>query len=124
LTGFSGTINLPKKMSLGDCPLNSGVEHRYPTNVRFTPESRHVRCKRPCLLWANSGHGLTALLTKADSRGRESLIRRLLNAAKHKRTNDCDGDCRNACKNEGSHDLPVSIQAKRQQAFYEQVSNH
>jgi hypothetical protein len=40
-----------------------------------------------------------------------------LNAAKHKRTNDCDGDCRNACKNEGSHDLPVSIQAKRQQAF-------
>jgi hypothetical protein len=24
--------------------------------VRFTPESGHVRCTRPCLLWANSGH--------------------------------------------------------------------
>src|SRR6516165_4556457 len=25
-------------------------------DVRFTPESRHVRCSSPCLLWANSGH--------------------------------------------------------------------
>jgi hypothetical protein len=25
-------------------------------HVRFTPESRHVQCDRPCLLWANSGH--------------------------------------------------------------------
>jgi hypothetical protein len=25
--------------------------------VRFTLESGHVRCKGPCLLWANSGHG-------------------------------------------------------------------
>src|SRR5215831_4454991 len=25
-------------------------------HVRFTPESGHVQCKRPCLLWANSGH--------------------------------------------------------------------
>jgi hypothetical protein len=23
--------------------------------VRFTPESGHVRCTRPCLLWAKSG---------------------------------------------------------------------
>jgi hypothetical protein len=25
-------------------------------HVRFTPESRHVRCNQKCLLWANSGH--------------------------------------------------------------------
>src|SRR5262245_4061242 len=24
--------------------------------VRSTPESGHVQCTRPCLLWANSGH--------------------------------------------------------------------
>jgi hypothetical protein len=32
-----------------------------------------------------------------------------LNTAEHKRTNNCDGDCRNACKNEGPHDPPPSI---------------
>jgi hypothetical protein len=26
------------------------------SNVRFAPESRHVQCTRPCLLWANSRH--------------------------------------------------------------------
>jgi hypothetical protein len=26
------------------------------SHVRFTPESGHVQCTRPCLLWANSGH--------------------------------------------------------------------
>jgi hypothetical protein len=25
-------------------------------NVRFTPESGHVRCNEGCPLWANSGH--------------------------------------------------------------------
>ena len=25
-------------------------------NVRFAPESGHVRCTSPCPLWANSGH--------------------------------------------------------------------
>src|SRR4029450_7356213 len=25
-------------------------------HVRFTPESRHVQCDRPCRLWAKSGH--------------------------------------------------------------------
>jgi hypothetical protein len=25
-------------------------------HVRFTPESGHVRCNGPCLLWAKSGH--------------------------------------------------------------------
>jgi hypothetical protein len=25
-------------------------------DVRFTPESRHVRCASPCPLWANSAH--------------------------------------------------------------------
>jgi hypothetical protein len=25
-------------------------------DVRFTPESGHVRCTSACLLWANSGH--------------------------------------------------------------------
>ena len=27
-------------------------------HVRFTPESGHVHCRRACLLWANSGHGV------------------------------------------------------------------
>src|SRR5215475_2429134 len=27
-----------------------------PAYVRFTPESGHVQCTRPCPLWANSGH--------------------------------------------------------------------
>src|SRR5262249_55903169 len=27
-----------------------------PSNVRFTPESGHVRCKRECTPWARSGH--------------------------------------------------------------------
>src|SRR5262249_24581161 len=26
-------------------------------DVRFTPESRHVRCNQRCPLWAKSGHG-------------------------------------------------------------------
>jgi len=25
-------------------------------HVRFTPESGHMQCTRPCLLWAISGH--------------------------------------------------------------------
>src|SRR5262249_60047687 len=25
-------------------------------NVRFTPNSGHMQCTTPCLLWANSGH--------------------------------------------------------------------
>jgi hypothetical protein len=29
---------------------------RAKSHVRFTPESGHVRCTNPCLLWANSGH--------------------------------------------------------------------
>src|SRR4029453_13848484 len=28
------------------------------THVRFAPESGHVQCKSPCLLWAISGHGV------------------------------------------------------------------
>jgi hypothetical protein len=31
-----------------------------------------------------------------------------LNAAEQKRANDCNGNCRNACKDEGSHDPPQS----------------
>jgi len=36
-----------------------GPRKRIPAkgHVRFTPESGHVRRTRPCLLWANSGHG-------------------------------------------------------------------
>src|SRR5262249_5142272 len=26
-------------------------------HVRYSPESRHVRCEKECPLWANSGHG-------------------------------------------------------------------
>src|SRR4029079_213353 len=37
---------------------NSDRKSRHAANghVRFTPESRHVQCKRRCLLWAKSGH--------------------------------------------------------------------
>jgi hypothetical protein len=31
-----------------------------PHDVRFTPESGHVRCSSLCLLWANSGHARQA----------------------------------------------------------------
>src|SRR5262245_40027066 len=38
-------------------------------HVRFTPISGHVRCKRACLLWANSGyspiHSITSLASPA-----------------------------------------------------------
>jgi hypothetical protein len=27
------------------------------SHVRFSAESGHLQCTRPCLLWANSGHG-------------------------------------------------------------------
>jgi hypothetical protein len=37
------------------------------------------------------------------------LIRGLLHSAKHKRANNCDSDCGNACQNEGSHNPPPSI---------------
>jgi hypothetical protein len=73
-------------------------------HVRFTPESGHVRCNYRCPLWANSGH--SALLTKAHSRSRKRLIGRLLNTAEHNGTNDRDGNCPNAGKDEGSHDRP------------------
>src|SRR5262249_30184101 len=29
-------------------------------HIRFTPESGHVRCTSPCLLWARSGHATSA----------------------------------------------------------------
>jgi len=32
-------------------------------HVRFTPESGHVQCKRPCLLWAKSGYCVAANAT-------------------------------------------------------------
>ena len=31
--------------------IRSAIGH-----VRFTPETGHVQCTSPCLLWANSGH--------------------------------------------------------------------
>jgi hypothetical protein len=48
----------------------------------------------------------SASLTKAHSRSRKRLIGRLLNTAEHNCAYDRDGDCRNACKDEGSHDRP------------------
>ena len=35
---------------------NSDRESGFPANghVRFTPESGHVRCTRPCLIWAKA----------------------------------------------------------------------
>jgi hypothetical protein len=100
-----------------------------PTHVRFTPncdrKSGYLRFVMSALppkadMCTARGHvcfgpiadiGLTALLAKAHSRSRKCLIGRLLNAAEHKRANDRDSDCRNACRNEGSHDPPLPIYA-------------
>jgi len=35
------------------------------SDVRFTPESGHVRCKPSCLLWAKSGHGVAHSITSS-----------------------------------------------------------
>src|SRR5262249_16758941 len=44
-------------------PPNSDRESRHPQNghVRLTPESGHVQCTSPCLLWAKSRHRLIQL---------------------------------------------------------------
>src|SRR4029453_5599372 len=39
------------------------------SHVRFTPESGHLQCTRPCLLWANSGHKAGAAGALAGRRG-------------------------------------------------------
>src|SRR5262245_6178157 len=44
-------------------------------HVRFTPESRHVRCKRACPLWANSGHAAYSITSSAWW-ARVELVRR------------------------------------------------
>ena len=36
---------------------------RHKTMSNFTPVSRHLQCNGPCLLFANSGHSVTAELT-------------------------------------------------------------
>jgi hypothetical protein len=38
-------------------------------DIRFTPESGHVRCTSLCLLWANSGHKAVAAGALAGRRG-------------------------------------------------------
>jgi hypothetical protein len=73
-------------------------------DVCFTLESGHSAASLKCLLWAISGHSV--LLTKAHSRSRKRLIGRLLNTTERNCTYDRDGDCPNACKDEGSHDQP------------------
>ncbi len=40
------------------------VQH---VNVRFTPNSGHVRCNYVCLLWANSGHSAIHSITSSAS---------------------------------------------------------
>src|SRR5215472_9157284 len=39
-----------------DCVGSLALITARPCNVRFAPESGHVRCSSSCLLWANSGH--------------------------------------------------------------------
>src|SRR4030095_14874529 len=68
------------------------------------------------------------LLTKAHSRSRKRLIGRLLNPTERNCTYDRDGDCPNACKDEGSHDQPSlclrdgSIRISRK-GLYSHLSN-
>jgi hypothetical protein len=66
------------------------------------PESGHQRSRWECPLWAISGHSV--LLTKTHSRSQKRLIGRLSNTTERNCTYDRDGDCPNACKDEGSHD--------------------
>src|SRR5262245_42983615 len=44
-----------------------------PNDVRFTPESGHVRCNSGCPLWANSGHRL--MKERPPSSGGLSVVR-------------------------------------------------
>jgi len=41
---------------LDDCPGSLALITARSRDVRFTPESGHVRCDLRCRLWANSGH--------------------------------------------------------------------
>jgi len=41
-------------------------------NVRFAPESGHVQCIRPCLLWAKSGHSQQSDFVKASTSRNEA----------------------------------------------------
>jgi hypothetical protein len=55
---------------------NSNANRLLPKcDVRFTPDSRHVQCKGPCLLWANSGHrrGDFAKILIVDPASREIM---------------------------------------------------
>ena len=45
------------------------VQH---VNVRFTPNSGHVRCNYVCLLWANSGHSAIHSITSSASSKNDS----------------------------------------------------
>jgi len=59
----SGHVRLGQKPT---CAAQKGMSALHPKatvkadirngHVCFTPESRHVRCKSSCLLWATSGH--------------------------------------------------------------------
>src|SRR5262245_10316740 len=53
----------------GRCPdLPKVLSH-----VRFTPESGHVQCDTPCLLWANSGHRACNALHNKEAANRGGL---------------------------------------------------
>jgi hypothetical protein len=57
-------------------PPNSDRKSRHLPKVCFTPESGHVRCTSPCLLWATSRHFLQssrAWLTRIGTDGRLPL---------------------------------------------------
>jgi hypothetical protein len=51
-------------------------------------------------------HRLYSITDQGAQLRSKTLIGRLLNTTEHNGTNDCDGDCPNACKDEGSHDRP------------------
>jgi len=58
---------------IAQCPLCPIATAKADSNghVCFTPNSRHVQCTSPCLLWANSGHQNYSItsLARASSDG-------------------------------------------------------
>src|SRR5262245_54359631 len=62
----SGTDERPANVRFGSKADICSARER----VRFTPESGHVQCSRPCPLWAKSGHCVTWALQRLRSSSR------------------------------------------------------
>jgi len=51
-------------------PIATAIADSVKGHVCFTPESGHVQCTRPCLLWARSGHLLLDYFISEREHGR------------------------------------------------------